>query len=247
MGSWWFRVGSGSAGSLRQAPFLLQTLGSSDATSCASKEPQVFVFLFLFLILLKRNAPRPARSSAVPWPYGACPQPLPSWWLSLPKASGCLSGSFLRGWSRSLVLPWKFGRLILFSAASRAPRVPETDGDRPTRGLFLAGERKESSGPGAGSRRPRARCPGRGRSGCHRHRGTLGWKQQAMFSTHTHVPAWFRHPPSFNAHGPPCIGALGALQAPCRGLQPSWDPPAASLVPESWENPKARGARAPSP
>lgn len=144
------------------APFVLQKLGSSDATSCASREPQDFLFLFI----VKRNAPRQARSSAVPWPYCACPQPLPSWHLSLPKASGCLSGSFLHGWSRSLVLPWKFSRLILFSAASRAPRVPETDGDGPIRGLFSCGRAKRKFWSGGWQQVAEARCPGRSSSGC---------------------------------------------------------------------------------
>lgn len=98
--------------------------------------------------------------------------------------------------------------------------------------FFLVGEQKESSGPGAGSRWLRPGARGEAAPGARHHQGTLGWKQQAMFSTHTHLPAWFRHPPPFNAHGLPCRGALGTLQVLCKGLQPGWDPPAASLVPE---------------
>lgn len=161
LGSLWGLGGLGLVQAL-WAPFMLQKLGSSDATSCASREPQDFLFLFI----VKRNAPRQARSSAVPWPYCACPQPLPSWHLSLPKASGCLSGSFLHGWSRSLVLPWKFSRLILFSAASRAPRVPETDGDGPIRGLFSCGRAKRKFWSGGWQQVAEARCPGRSSSGC---------------------------------------------------------------------------------
>lgn len=115
-------------GQALHAPFLLQALLH-----------KLLLFLLLnslygvgfFFLLVKSNAG--GRQGAWRCPGRARHQPLPWQGLSLPKASGWLLGRFLQGWSRSLVLPWKFSRLILSSAASRTPYVPETDGD----GLIL--------------------------------------------------------------------------------------------------------------
>ncbi|KAI6072854.1 hypothetical protein LUU34_00664300 [Aix galericulata] len=116
----------------------------------------------------------------------------------------------------------------LLRSLQGSPRTGDRWG-RADSGTFSCGRVKRKFWSGGWQQVAESRCLGRRSSGCRHHQGTLGWKQQAMFSTHTHLPAWFRHPPSFNTHGPPCRGALGTLQ----GLQPGWDPPAASLVPES--------------
>lgn len=86
---------------------------------------------FFYFILVKSDAG--GRQGAQQCPGYAHRQPLLWQGLALPKASGWFLGRFLHGWSRSLVLPWKFSRLILFSMASRTPCEPETDGD----GLLL--------------------------------------------------------------------------------------------------------------
>lgn len=76
----------------------------------------------------------------MPWP---CPSPAcPLAGAFSSQSLPWLLGRFLHGWSRSLVLPWKFSRLILFSTASRTPHVPETDGDGLILGSFSLQEGK---------------------------------------------------------------------------------------------------------
>lgn len=161
----------------------------------------------------------------MPWPSRARPQPLPSW-QSLRMPLGELS-------PRMEPFPGVAMEIQQAHPLLRSLQGSPRTGDRWGRadsGTFSCGRAKRKFWSGGWQQVAEARCPGRSSSGCRHHQGTLGWKQQAMFPTHT----------------PPCLHGLGILRPLTPTGRPAevlWGPyrsrargssPAGTLLLQAW-------------